>query len=268
MPSRHRAFTLVELLVVIGIITVLIAVLLPVLARAREQANRIKCAANLHSMGQALTMYTQQYGCYPGALFATQATEAAVWPARLRTLMGGGKEVFYCPSQDERCRWTDATPEPVIQATGSFLDLGYYPGEPLVHLNAHFSYGYNGGGTEGYNGPVEDQKGLGIQPKHRASSWPGAGDLRASRVKMPAEMIAVADSTADGKDDYVIAPIKSLGYKSAWPGRVHNGGANVLFCDGHVTWYRQEHLLVNEDHATPAPEARMWNNDHRAYGER
>src|SRR4051812_41030696 len=59
VSKRARAaFTLVELLVVIGIISVLISVLLPSLNRARQAANLIDCQARLRQMGQALQIYT------------------------------------------------------------------------------------------------------------------------------------------------------------------------------------------------------------------
>lgn len=67
IPSRRRpAFTLVELLVVIGIISVLIALLLPALNRAREQAKGVKCLSNLRQLAQAAFMYAgQNQGFFP-----------------------------------------------------------------------------------------------------------------------------------------------------------------------------------------------------------
>jgi prepilin-type N-terminal cleavage/methylation domain-containing protein/prepilin-type processing-associated H-X9-DG protein len=90
--GRGTGFTLVELLVVIGIIALLMSILLPALHRARDSARAVACQTNLRSLGQAIYLYAHNNdGFLPwGAHFAGGADVNTHWVLLLQSTMQGG----------------------------------------------------------------------------------------------------------------------------------------------------------------------------------
>jgi prepilin-type processing-associated H-X9-DG protein/prepilin-type N-terminal cleavage/methylation domain-containing protein len=266
----RAAFTLVELLAVIAIIALLIALLMPALGKVRAKAVEVNCAANLRSVGQAMVAYVQQYGVYPGtdSGFKTPVGYVggyAVWPVRLRPMLGGERRAFHCPALDERFEWARGGPGrvPTGENAAFARAFGYEPDEPVLEISVTpLSYGYNAYGYRGGNmaDRVERQHGLGAMihadPDGRSATQ--FVEMRAARVRSPSEMIAVADLADPGAGFFVIFPAHDAPFM--WPGTVHGGGANVLFCDGHVAWYAQ-HAILDVDGPNGPMIRRLWNND-------
>ncbi len=148
MQHRHRnlGFTLVELLVVIGIIALLISILLPALTAARDRANRVVCMSNLHQCGIMLTMYANEQKRYPtsmvesGAIAGYTVTPQEIADTRgvygpafdMRTLLQSYTKdwrVLYCPSNYPTVFDPNRIPIPLVNG---FVFSGYqlYWGTP------------------------------------------------------------------------------------------------------------------------------------------
>jgi prepilin-type N-terminal cleavage/methylation domain-containing protein/prepilin-type processing-associated H-X9-DG protein len=122
--GRSRGFTLIELLVVIAIIAILAAVLFPVFAQARDKARGTSCLANLKQLGNAHSMYMQDYdGTYPhvsrygkgwvikwGDPNHRATTDPLYMPGALYPYVKNN-QVFFCPSvtAEDEMPWKGVT---------------------------------------------------------------------------------------------------------------------------------------------------------------
>lgn len=288
MRSR-RGFTLIELLVVVAIIALLVSILLPSLTQARKQASSVKCRANLRVQGQALADYVIENEYYPGhhtndwmRVAGFQGNVGIImWTGRLRNYIreqemgqvnfalserkiGPEVEVFWCPDELEDFHWKPVYRNRAMtyrSGSGNYdiTTYGYNPYEIPVTSATPFSYGYNDWGSIEFlyiNGEAQNI-GLGVAegPDGAVGDW---GPLRASEVERPADMIAISDAKSDGNFDTAIDP--NVGETAEWPSKRHFGGSNVLYCDGHVEFEKQETLIE-----TTEWNYRRWNNTYTSH---
>jgi prepilin-type N-terminal cleavage/methylation domain-containing protein len=139
--SSSRGFTLVELLVVIGIIAVLISMLLPALNRVRDQANRIKCMNNLRNVMHGITMYTSENkgimpycnwaGLPPGHVGWLYKDPAMPDPRHAETgivyLYLKDTNIFKCPLHTEKRTGGVTETYTSYLMNGAVQDYGAYP---------------------------------------------------------------------------------------------------------------------------------------------
>ena len=227
-PLGRAAFTLVELLVVVGIIAILTAILMPALNKAKEQAVRIECASNLRQWGIALTAYAaSNKGHFPDnreapdiSWISETVKEACreflgmplVWQ---NTAHEGQPHPGYCPTQE----WHRYVRQ--FWGAGGHELLGYFympfRGTPFATYNT-MDYTPAGQGWVTKRKFAQEFKFAPIMSDMKQSlsgQWGGEGQPFSSHY------------------------VRNRGA----PGPVPAGG-NFLFEDGHVEWYRNDDILL------------------------
>ena len=196
--SRHRGFSLVELLVVMAVIGLLTAILLPAVQAARGQARRTQCANRLRQIGLAMLNYA---GANGGRLpRSVHAGEHSSWVFTLADFLERVDEVKLCPEDPSR-------ELRVAQASSSYLLNQYLVMSVPGHVDS--------------------------LDRLRASSRTLVSLEAAGRVSPGADHAHTADWFSPGN---VRGGFVWLRLVNEVQPKQHGTGSNYLFADGHVAW--------------------------------
>ncbi len=254
-PRPRRAFSLVELLIVIAIITILTAILFPAFARARENARRASCQSNLKQIGLGLLQYAQDFDeCLPFALVGANSRVTGdhysgyTWQDAVFPYVKS-EALFNCPSARFGSPGTADLPQPFrLHSSGGPGTRGTYS-KTIGSYCINASYG-RGDQTPfsllppvvSVNDPLQPltTAHLSVVASPTTTFWVGEHnsymggdpiDLHPVTFGVLKRSVSVlAWQTAGGKGDY---PALS-GFIDTRLTQRHLGTTNVLFCDGHV----------------------------------